>query len=539
MQKKQNISWLYAHQKNLIKPLIILSFIGVILSLSAIFFAFYSKETVDAILADNQSLFISSAIVIASIMMINLIGSTLNHYLKVYYKAQSEKSLRKIIFKKLLIKDQREIDNVHSGELMTYLTSDIDIISDGIIEIIPRVVFYVTRFMGAFVLIFVIDQLFALIFLALGAILLIASRLVAKPMRKRHRIYQEKESQTRAFMQESLEHMPLIKSFEKEEAISNDQDLKQEKAFHARLKKHLLTVFTQSGMQLFFAFGYTFAIIFGAYRLQFGLTVGSLLALIQLVGHIQTPFTGLSSLIPKANHLLASTERLRELDTIKEEQHESEDIGLNTDFKGITISNLQFKYDQTNVIDHLNFEIKKGDFVHIVGQSGKGKTTLFNVMLALYLPQAGEIIYHLKDQSINASKMTRALFSYVPQGKFVLSGTIRNNLCFYALKKDEDLFNALKVVGLYEDIMALPLGLDTQLKEKGTGLSEGQLQRLAIARALLRDAPVLLLDEITSALDQKIEQLILKNLKTMTHKTVLISSHRVLNDEVITKKLVL
>jgi ABC-type multidrug transport system fused ATPase/permease subunit len=284
---------------------------------------------------------------------------------------------------------------------------------------------------------------------------------------------------------------------------------------------------------VFFAFGYAFAIIFGAYRLQYGLSVGSLLAMIQLVQHIQSPFSGISLLIPKYYQVVASTERLMVIDDYKEEKIINHyDI---SQFKSIKISNLSFAYGEKEVIKDLSFELNQSELMHLKGDSGKGKTTCLKLILGLMKPQNGSISILNGNTEIRVTHETRSFFSYVPQENFILSGTIKENLNLYQTYDDDKLFEVLKICALYDEIKTLPDGLNTHLGERGKGLSEGQIQRLAIARALLKDAPVLLLDEITSALDQKTEEKILKQIKEMTDKAVILVSHRPLDQNIISK----
>jgi ATP-binding cassette, subfamily B, bacterial len=285
-------------------------------------------------------------------------------------------------------------------------------------------------------------------------------------------------------------------------------------------------------MSVFFAFGYAFAIIFGAFRLKEGLiTFGSLTAMIQLVSHIQSPFTGMSFIIPKYYAMIASTERLMSID-----QFESDAIHSDitpADFKSLVLDHVSFGYGDKIVIHDLSLSIKKGEFIKINGESGKGKTTLFKLLLGLIDPDDGRIYMETSSSSIPVNASSRSFFSYAPQGNLMLSGTIRDNLNFYDTSTDEKLIDACKVACIYDEIKALPNGLDTKLGEKGFGLSEGQIQRLAIARALLKNAPILLLDEISSALDSETEQKVFMSIKELTDKTCLIISHRILPEDII------
>ncbi|BCR35470.1 ABC transporter ATP-binding protein [Mariniplasma anaerobium] len=532
MKNKEAIKWLKINHKYLKYPLIGLSLISLILSLLAIFFAYYSKDVINAALDDNRSRFIFFAILISSLLLLNLILTALNNYLTAYYKGIVSKKLKNKYFSQLLKTKQKDINKEHSGVLLTYLDSDIDIISLQVVDIIPRLIFYVARFVGAFILLFAIDEAFALIFLALGLCLIIGSRLITKLIKHRHHQLQISLADSRSFMQESIENIEVIKSFQAEENISQKNEVKQKHLFKTRLRKEKVSIFTSTGLSLFFSFGYAFSIIFGAYQLQFGLSVGALLAMIQLVQHIQSPFNGLSKMIPRYSELIASTERLMILD-----QYEIEESykPIEETFDYIDIKHLSFSYDKDIIIKDLNLKINHDDYIHILGPSGKGKSTLFKLLLNLLDIKDGEIKLTTNQNTYQVSNQTRSLMSYVPQNFLILSGTIRDNLNLFKVYTDEQIYEALEIAEIKSFVQALPLKLDTFLKEKGAGLSIGQIQRLAIARALLKDAPILLLDEITSALDQDTETIILKNIKALTKKTVIISSHRRIESDIITK----
>ncbi|MDX9691764.1 MAG: ABC transporter ATP-binding protein [Acholeplasmataceae bacterium] len=532
MDRKITKKWIIKNHKYLKWPLVWLSIISMVLSLTAIFFAFYSRETIDAVIDNELNKFMVYAIIIGGIMLINLIFLALNQYFKVVYKAKVDLTLKNQLFKKIILAEYDATKDTHSGVYMTHLESDIDHIAEGLIEILPRVIFNVVRFMGGFILLFLIDELFALLLLAFGILMFFSSRVLANIMKRRHHRLQKALERSKSYLQESIENMVVIKAFEAEQKISYLQNENQIEVFDATKHKNNLSILISSGLNLFFAFGYAFAIIFGAWRLQHGLSVGSLLAMIQLVQHVQSPFSGFSMLVPKFYHMIASAERVIEIDSYHmEPKSKTHHIDC---FKSLHVRNLEFSYDDKKVINNLTFDLKPGEFIYLKGDSGKGKTTLFKILLGLLLPLKGEASIICNEET-KVSAETRAFFSYVPQQNFILSGTIRDNLNLYKTYPDEELVKALEIAALKEDIMNLPMGLDTLLGERGKGLSEGQVQRLAIARAILKDAPILLLDEITSALDQRTESKVMRNLQNMTNKAVLFISHRPVDEKIVSK----
>jgi ATP-binding cassette, subfamily B, bacterial len=536
MKKNLTITWLRTHNQHLKNPILILSLLSLILSLTAILFAFFSKETIDSAIASNDTLFLISALIITGIILIQIIAQGFNSYLKTYYQGQTNVKFKDQLFNKVLKSKFKDTSKIHSGVMMNYLNSDVENVSDGLVDVIPKLIFFTVRFLGAFILLFLLDPLFAICFAGFGLLLLLGSRIMSNEMKKRHHQLQDAEANLKSFMQESLENISVIKSFESEDLMSKKLSSLQASHFKALRSKQKLSIFASSGMNIFFGFGYAFAIIFGAFRLKDGfITFGSLMALIQLVQHIQSPFSGLSHLLPKYYTMMASAERLMMIDAFEPETPSI--TKRHSDFDTLTIEKLTFKYDSNVVMNKFSFKINFGEFIHIHGESGKGKTTLFKLLLGLYQPHEGFIFFTLKKSKFLCDASTRNLFSYVPQGNFILSGTIRENLEIYQKYTDDEIYGALKISCLYDEIKALPSQLDTSLGEKGLGLSEGQIQRLAIARALLKNAPIMLLDEITSALDPETEKKIFSNIKALTSKTCLIISHRKLPDDLINQSI--
>jgi ATP-binding cassette, subfamily B, bacterial len=532
MQKNSTKLFISKNMVGLKGPIILLSCLSLILSLTAILFAFFSKQTIDAAIDGQQSLFITSAIIISSILLIQIITTGINQYLRTYYLGQTNVKIKKSLFSKILGARLKDTAKHHSGVLMNYLNSDVETVSDGMIDVIPKLIFYIARFAGAFALLYLLDQVFALMFAGFGLILFLFSRIISFEMKKRHHALQNAEANLRSLMQESLENVPVIKSFEAEHLMTEKLFNLQKLHFKALRKKQILNIFTSSGMHIFFAFGYAFAIIFGAIRLQENIiSFGTLTAMIQLVQHIQSPFSGLSQLVPKYHAMTASAERLMMIDRFEPEEFHT--INDQTEFESLVIEDLSFKYEQQYIIEKFTCRINKGSFVHIHGESGKGKTTLFKLLLGLYQPQEGFIFFTNGTDKYLCDATTRHLFSYVPQGNLMLSGTIRENLELYQESTEENLIQACKIACIYDVIKDLPKGFDTLLGEKGLGFSEGQIQRLAIARALLKNTPILLLDEITSALDPETENKIFSSIKSLTNKTCFIISHRNLPKDLI------
>ena len=269
--------------------------------------------------------------------------------------------------------------------------------------------------------------------------------------------------------------------------------------------------------------------LWGCYGLYTkNLTYGMLAALIQLISQIQGPIANAAGMVSRIYGMLSSAERLEEILDLPEEAEIVEQIGEDEKFMAIQVQDLTFSYksDGAVVLHDLNLNIEAGDFVAVTGVSGSGKSTLFQLLLGIYKPDAGSVNFLFKTKSgetrrKNATRNTRKLFAYVPQGNTLFSGTLRENLCML-----HEIMEAAYIACIDEFIRELKEGLDTLIGERGMGLSEGQAQRIAVARALLSDAPVLLLDESTSALDERTEAELLKKINCLKNKTCLIVTHR-------------
>ncbi len=280
-----------------------------------------------------------------------------------------------------------------------------------------------------------------------------------------------------------------------------------------------------------FTTGYYAALVWGAIQIAKGvLTFGTLTAFLQIIGQIRTPFRNLSGLLPQYYSMIGSAERLMELEMLPDEKCGTKLLNREAFYEemdAIVFENVSFSYEEGEVLHDFSARIEKGCLTAIAGTSGKRKSTMMKLLLGLISCDKGNIYFERNQrENISLDAGSRDLFAYVPQGNFILSGTIRDNIAFSNQEATEEkIIDAAKTACIWNVIQELPQGLDTILKERGAGLSEGQVQRIAIARAVLSEAPILLLDECTSSLDEETEKQVLKNLKKLP-KTILCISHR-------------
>ena len=335
---------------------------------------------------------------------------------------------------------------------------------------------------------------------------------------------QAAEDALHASTQETLENIRVVKASVSEERAIGSMDEDRESLVAEQLRNGKLSIALHSGMGIMFDVSRLICYLWGCVKIyHHTFTYGSLAAMVSLVGRIQGPIANGMRLVSQAYGVVASAERLLEVIGLPDEDQGTR---LET-FDEIRLKKVNFQYDDgvEDVLLDVTATIKRGDFVAMTGVSGGGKTSLFQLLLGIYRPTSGEILFVDGRKEINACRGTRGLFAYVPQGNTLMSGTLRDNLTMFTNDAKEEAVAAAIHAACLDDVVA-EVGLDAKLGERGIGLSEGQAQRVAIARALLSDAPILLLDEATSALDEQTEAKLLENIGTMRDKTVIIVTHR-------------
>lgn len=442
-------------------------------------------------------------------------------------RARLEMKLRSEMLADLMEKEYSALGGFHSGELLNRMFSDVSIVADGMATIIPSAVNGCTRIVCAAAVLLVLDWRFAFVFIAAGVLVFLLTRIFRGKMKSLHREVQEKEGKVRSFMQETVENLLVVKVFGAENKMLSENDVNQSAHYKARMKRRSISIAANSGLGFVFRAGYIFALIWGAAGILSGtMSYGTLTAMLQLVNQIQSPFAGLSSLFPRYYGMTASAERIIQIESLPVEKAAQKRLSY-SDFKGISLRDVCFSYGENHVLKNVSIEIEKGDFISLTGISGGGKSTLFLLLLGAYTPQSGSLYFRSGSGDFSAGKETRSLFAYVPQGNFLFSGTIKENIAFLnGNASEKEIIAAAEAACALEFIESLPDGFDTRVGENGSGISEGQAQRIAVARALLGGAPILLLDEATSALDEQTEAEMLKNIAAQSGKTVLIVTHR-------------
>ena len=495
----------------------------------------FARELVDAavkgVKGGSLDEVIRYAMLYLGITVVQVVTIVLARHFSFKVSAKLDMSIKSKLFHDMLQKDYADISRYHSGELMNRLTNDVGVVTSAIVSIVPSFVFFVVKIVGIFYILIRINIMFALVFIIGGAAIFIVASLF-KPVTKRmHKDVQAKDGRVRSFMQEGLESMLMIKTFGAQDKMRDSAYELQEDCYKAQRRRNIFSIATGTGMTAMFSFAFVWGLGWGAYQLFLGnISYGVLMQITSLIGQIRTPIQGMSNIFPTYFNALASAERIMEIENIPDEPEVYADVdtkALYRDMEKICFDDISFAFDRDSVLESTSLEVRKGEFVAIEGISGIGKSTLMKLLLSVYQPLSGEIYVQTAGERYKVDKSLRKLFSYVPQGNFLLSGTLRENIAFVAPDAtDEDIMKAARIACAYDFISELPQGLDTVISERGGGLSEGQVQRVAIARALLTGAPIILLDEATSALDEATELKLLHNLRELRDKTCVIISHK-------------
>ena len=531
MDNKKTAKWIFTRLKKFIPAVIIISLMSTFVSLGGIALILITRQ----ILNDAQSGITGAElrvniiwliVVLIAQIAINLVDGFIKN--KTIFKMDIH--LKDRLFRESIAKDYSKISKLHSGELVTRLSSDIDVIVRGMASIIPSVISTFAKLIAGVAVFMALDPLVAIIIIVIGFLFPFIGRIISKKYKHLHKKAQETEGAVRSFLQESIQNVIVIKTFSANNPVRQKLSGYLNENLKVKMKRTWLSLFMHTGLYGSFTLGYYGVLIWGALQIAAGtLAYGTFFAFLELVGILRNPLQSISGILPQYYSTLASAERLIELESIENEPIDTE-IDVKNVYENmlfIEAKGLTFSYDKEPVINRSDLTINKGSICALMGESGTGKSTLFRLLLGLYKPSDGELFIKTKDGEIPLDSTMRRLFSYVPQGDMILSGSIRENITFLSGDvTEEKLENAAKQAVIYDFIKSLPDGFDTVIGERGLGLSEGQLQRIAIARALLNDAPILLLDECTSALDIETELKLLENLKENRDKTVILITHR-------------
>ncbi len=525
MKDTSVLKWIYRSCGKRNKETVALILLNAWSALCVTMFAILSKTVMDFAQAGEQRELLKNVIFLMLLIISQMVTRVLSSLVEAISQGRAEIDLKSTIFASIIMGEYAESVERHSGDLMSRLTADVQIVSESYVHILPATVSYLVRIFTATIALYNLDKKFALIFILCGLLFVIIATISRKYLKTLHRRVQEKDARVRAFMQEMLENLFAVKVFGIEEKVLRVSLKQQKKFYREKVKKKSFSIFAGIAFSIAFAIGFLAAVAYGSYGILKGtMTFGTVVAIIQLVNQLQTPAVGITGIIPSFFGMITSAQRLIEIGGSKETLVDDADISYD-EFIKLRVEKASFGYDEEKVITDANFTVNKGEFIGIKGPSGSGKSTIFKLITGLYPTDGGNVVIETTDGEMDC-KYTKKLFSFVPQGNMLFSGTVKENVTMICPDAtDDEIYEALKIASA-EFAYELEGGLDFMLGEAGAGISQGQAQRLAIARALLGKGKILLMDESTSALDSETEKIVVENLKNLDNLTVLFITHR-------------
>lgn len=507
-----------------------------VLAVNGVVYALLMRNTIDAAVAGVASEFWIALVSFAGVILLQVLLNAANRYAAERTRISVENRLREWTFAAILGQDARTVSSRHSGDLMTRLTSDVGVVTTGVVSFVPTVVSMSVRVVGVFAAMLALVPTLAMVFLVLGVLLGVASIGLRGVMKRLHKRQQEGEGLMRSFLQECLESLLVIRAFGVGDKVQCSNWRNMDAYKKARLNRANVSNAGNTGLSLVIQGGYVLGFAWcGLGILQGTVSYGTLMAVIQLISQIQSPFARMGGVFSQYSAMLASAERLIEMGDEGASKVDRAPIGRTSksmyeSMTSICFEDVSFSYDQSQVLNDFSLEVPRGSFVAVAGSSGIGKSTLMKLLLGAYEPDEGHVLLSLRDGSkLPISQLPEGMFAYVPQGNHLMSGTICEVVGFAEqgdLVDEGRMREACRSACAHEFIEQLPDGFDTVLGERGAGLSEGQMQRLAVARAIYSGAPILLLDEATSALDEATERRMLSQLRDLPNRTVIVITHR-------------
>ena len=546
MKQKHTLQWLSAvtgRAKGLVGLLVV---VQTVLSVSSIAFAFVLRHIINMAVDGGQGGFWASLALLVCILLGQIVLSAADRFLSEYTSAAVENRFKHRLFFALLTGDYASVTAVHSGEWMNRLTSDTTVVAGGVTQIVPGLIGMLVRLLGAVTAILWLEPRFLYILLPGGAAMMLLTYAFRKILKRLHKRIQETDGALRVFLQERLESLLIVRTFAKEHQTAAQAASLMEQHKAARMKRSNFSNLCNIGFAGAMNGAYLLGIGFCGYGILTGtMSYGNLMAIMQLVGQVQSPFANITGYLPRYYSMLASAERLMEAEAFAPDSEHplAEEKTLEfyrTKLTALRLEHASFTYQppvraeeeqppMPVVLKDIDLTIRKGEYIAFTGPSGCGKSTVLKLLMCLYPLDAGSRTLETASGTQPLTAAWRSLFAYVPQGNQLLSGTIRDIVSFGDPCKAQDdtgILRALRIACAEDFVQKLEKGLDTTLGEHGQGLSEGQMQRIAIARAVFSEHPILMLDEATSALDEATARQLLENLRRMTDKTVLMVTHR-------------
>ena len=524
------LRWVIKKIRRRVPAVLLLTLVSIFSAVFSVMFALGTKGVIDAAILGDKSNFLRACIVQAAVIAGILLCSTLNRHLRERIHAKLDKDWKIELLSVILHSDYSAASVYHSGELINRLNNDVRILDDGIVNLLPNLCSMITKLVAAFAVLSSLTPTFALLLLSGGLIVVIITAILRRKLKTLHKRVSEADGQVSSILQETLEKLLIVQAMDISHEMERRVGQRLDRRFDLYRKRKNVSLLANSCITIMFYVAGFVALVWCAAGILAGtITYGTMTAVTQLVNQLQNPIVGLSGLLPQYIAMSAAAERLQELDQLPKTAscRQDDPQKLYSQMDNIVAEKICFTYDRDSILDNASFSLEKGNFYAITGPSGTGKSTLLKLMLGIYTPNHGRFYINSGTEQVLLDRSTRRLFAYVPQGNLLFSGTIRDNLLVIKPEATEEQINeAVYVSAMDQFLPQLPNGLNTVLGEAGAGLSEGQAQRLSIARAVLGGAPILLLDECTSALDVQTEELVLNRIRELKNKTCIAVTHR-------------
>ena len=540
MKNRDTLRFINTNIKGSKKKVFLLSICQILIGVLTVAFSFTLKFVIEAIEDKNNEGLIKFTIVLGSIALLLI---ALQIFYRLYYEVSYidiENRLKENLYKEILNKDYQDVKKIHDEEWIHRLTSDTQVVANSILSILPSLCRMVVQLVLALVLIIILYPVFGLSLIPFILLVILITYFMRKRLKAYHHLTQEKDGKAKVFLSESLQGLAIVHSFVKEDVFTkkNEQNLEEYKK--ARLKRNTFNVLCSVGFIIVYYAFYILAVIFCGNKIINGAaSIGFLSAIVALLSQLTGPLGNITSIIPRYYSLIASGERLR-METSEEVHYLSKDEiedFYNSKFASLSLNNVSYSYldkygNKVEALKDFNLKINKNEKILIKGHSGGGKSTLLKLILSLLTPEEGSI--NLNDEPLD--KRYEKLFAYVPQDNLLMEGTIKEVITLFDDNPNNELFTkALEISESFNFVNALTNKEETYLNEKGSGLSLGEMERIAIARAIYGDAPILLLDECSASLDALTEQKVMSNILSLENKTIILISHHKYDEKLFDK----
>ncbi len=531
--------WIYRHTREYKKAIAVYILLGLLTTTFSMVVALASKELVNSIVylktieGYGGSRIMSTGIFVVLLSVGNIILNAFVARYSIKINLRINNELRAEVYETFMNTDWQSLQEFHSGDLLSRINTDVSTVANSVLGWLPTLVIQMSLFVASLVIILIYDPTMAYLALLSAPVTFFIAKPFVGKMRRFSRDMRDISSEMTAFHEESLQNAQNIKAFNLVDTFLVKLHSVQKKFYDVSMDYNRISVLNSALLSAvsmvvsYLCFGW------GAFRLWMGkIDFGTMVLFIQLAGHLSTSLTALIKLVPSAIECTVAAGRIMTVFDLPSEnidqRSEVEAVKHSMQPIRLSLKDLSFSYQKRSlVLDNLQLQVAPHEMIAIVGPSGSGKTTLFRIMLGLLCPTSGCATVQVGEKIFDLSPSTRTLFSYVPQDHIIFSGTIADMLRQVRPDAtDAQLYEALRLACAEDFVRKLPDGLYSRMRERGSSLSLGQNQRLSIARAILADAPILLLDEVTSALDLQTEREVLKNIASIKNKTCIISTHR-------------